>query len=65
MPEGWRLRGATPRLRSGAAARRSCPTPEARSGSQEEQLHVQGVVAAQVPEGLEKLFHIQVREGWQ
>ena len=52
-----------PRPRPGAAAGRSCPTPEARGGGWEEQLHVQGAVAARVLEGLEELFHFQVREG--
>ena len=58
MPEGWQPRGAPPRPRSEAAARKRSPRPrcgaaaersylmlEARGGSQEEQLHVQGVVA--------------------
>ena len=35
-------RGAAPRPRSGAAAMRSCPTSEVRSGSREELPHVQG-----------------------
>ena len=39
--------------------------PEARGGGQEERPHVQGVVAAQLPEGLEELFYIQGREGWR
>ena len=30
---------------------------------QEELPHVQGVVAAWAPEGLEELFHVQGREG--
>ena len=59
------LRGATPRSRSGAVARRSCPTPEARGGGQGEQPYIQGAVAAQAPEGLEKLFSVQGREGWR
>ena len=41
-----RPRGATPHPRSGAVAGRSYPTPEVRGGSQEEQPHVQGAVAA-------------------
>ena len=63
------LRGATLRLRPGAAteagtaAGRSNPMPKARGSSQEEQPHVQGVVAARVQEGLEELFHIQDQEG--
>ena len=31
----------------------------------EEQLHLQGLVAAQAQEGLEELFHIQGQKGWQ
>ena len=42
----WQPGGATPHLRPGAAAGRSNPTPEARGGGQEDQPHVQGVVAA-------------------
>ena len=51
-------RGATLCPRSGAAGR-SHPVPEARGGSQEEQPHTQGAVAAWVQEGLQELFHIQ------
>ena len=54
-----------PSQRSGAAAGRSYPTPEARGGSQEEQPHIQGVVAVQVQEGLEELFQVQGQEGRQ
>ena len=36
---------------------------KARGGVLEKQLHVQGVVAAWAPEGLEELFHIQDWEG--
>ena len=39
------LRGATPCPRSGAAAGRSHPMPEARGSGREEQPHVQGAVA--------------------
>ena len=39
------------------------PTPEARGCGQEEQPHVQGVVAAWVQEGLEELFHVHGQEG--
>ena len=52
-----------PSLRSGAVARRTNPTPEARGGGREDQPHVQGVVAAQVHEGLEALSHIEGQEG--
>ena len=46
-------------------AERSYPTSEARGGSQEEQPHVQGAVAAWAQEGLEELFHVQGQEGWR
>ena len=42
MPEGWRPRGATPLLRSGAAARRSYPTSKVGGSSLEELPCVQG-----------------------
>ena len=61
--QGQRLGGATPHQRSGALAGRTNPTPEARGGSREDQPHVQGAVAARVQEGLEELFHVQVRRG--
>ena len=56
-------RGATLCPRSGAAGR-SHPVPEARGGSQEEQPHAQGAVAAWVQEGLEELSHVEGQEGW-
>ena len=37
--------------------------PEARGGGQEEQPHIQGVVAARVQEALEELLHVQGQEG--
>ena len=40
-------------------------TPEARGGGREDQLHVQGAVAAQVQEGLQELSHIEGQEGQQ
>ena len=71
-------RGATARPRSGAAAERRYPasegrgggreelhTPKVRGSSREEQPHIQGAVAARVPEGLEELLHVQCQEGWQ
>ena len=77
--QGWWPGGATPHLRSGAAARksyltpphlkpgvaagRSYPTPEARGGSREDEPHVQGVVAAQAQEVLEALSHTEGQEG--
>ena len=48
---------------SPGAAERSYPTPQARGGGQEEQPHVQGVVAVWAQEDLEKLFHIQSQRG--
>ena len=56
---------ATPRLRSGVAAERSYPPPEARDGGPGEQPHTQGAVAAQAQEGPEELFHVQGQEGGQ
>ena len=47
-----------PSLRPGAAAGRSYLMPEARSGGQEEQPHVQGTMAARAQERLEELFHV-------
>ena len=63
IPEGRQPRGATPRPKPGAVARRSNPAPEGRGGGQEEQSHVQGVVAARAQEGLEELSHIEGQEG--
>ena len=65
MPEGRWPRGATLRPRPGAVAGRTYPSPEARGGSQEEQPHFQGAVAARAQEGLEELFHVQGQKGWQ
>ena len=45
------------------AAERSYHTPEVRGGSQEEEPHVQGTVAARAQEGREELFHVQGQEG--
>ena len=68
-------RGAPPRPRSGATARRY-PASEARGsgreeqphargqgGDQEEQPHIQGVVAARAQEGLEEPSHSEGQEG--
>ena len=77
MPEEQRLRGVTPRPRSGAgtveksypsprsgaAAERSYPTPEVRGSGREKQSHVQGVVAARAQEGLEELSYDEGQEG--
>ena len=46
-------------------AERGYPTSEARVRSQEEQSHLQGVVAVWVQEGLEELFHVQGQKGRQ
>ena len=77
--QGQRPGGATPRLRSGAAAERRypakevrgggreelphAPTPEARGGGREDQPHIQGAVAARVQEGLKALSHVEGQEG--
>ena len=71
-------RGATSRLRTGAAAWRTYttpkargsgpeayPMPEARGCGLEEQPHLQGAVAAWAQEGLEELFHVQSNKGRQ
>ena len=57
--------GATPRLRSRVAARKSNPTPKARGSGREEQPHIQGAVAAQAQEGLEESSHTEGQEGRQ
>ena len=63
MPKRKRPRGVTPRLRSGAAAGRSYPMTEVRGGCQEDQPHVQGVVAVRAQNGLEELSHVEGQEG--
>ena len=63
LGQRWHPRGATPHPRSGAAAERSHPTPEARGGGREDQPHVQGAAAAQAQEGLEELSPIEGQEG--
>ena len=45
------------------AAERNYPTSEVRGGGQEDQPHVQGVVAARVQEGLEAISHVEGQEG--
>ena len=60
--QGRQPRGATPGPRSGAAAGRSYPTPEARDSSWEDQSHVHGAVAVQAQEGLEELTHVEGQE---
>ena len=44
-------------------AERSYPTFEVRGGCREEQPHIQGAVAAWVPEDREELLHVQGQEG--
>ena len=44
---------------------RRYPVSKVRGSGREELPHVQGAVAAQAPEGLEELFHVQGREGRQ
>ena len=53
-----------PSPRSGAAARRSYPMPQARGGG-EDQPHLQEMVAAGAQEGLEELSHVEGQEGWR
>ena len=53
----------TPRPRSGAAAGRRYPTPEARGSGWEDQPHVQGALAVRSQEGLEELSHVEGQEG--
>ena len=49
-----------------AVTGRRNPTPKARSGSSEEQPHIQGVVAVKVQEGLEEPSHVEGQEGrWE
>ena len=72
-------RGVNLRLRSGAVAGRSYPTPlslrpraaagrsnrttEARGGGREDQPHIQGALAVWAQERLEELFHVEGQEG--
>ena len=61
----WRkgfLEKSYPSPRSGVAAGRSYPMPEARGGGREDQPHVQGAVAARVQKGLEVLSHVEGQE---
>ena len=52
-----------PKLKARGRTGRSNPTPEARGGGKEDQLHVQGAVAVWVQEGLEDLSHVEGQEG--
>ena len=49
--------------RLGAVAKRSYPKPEARGDGQEDQPHIQGVVAVWAQEGLQELSHGEGQEG--
>ena len=73
--QGRRLRGATPRPRSGVAGR-SHFAREARGGGPEEPPRTQGQgrrpggatrgeVAAQAQEGLEEPFHVEGQKWWR
>ena len=62
-PRRSKARGATPRRRPGAAARRSYHTPKVRGAGQEKQPAVQGAVAVRVQEGQEELLNVQGQEG--
>ena len=48
---------------SSGAAKRSYPTFEVSGGGWEEEPHIQRVVAEQVQQALEELFHLQGQEG--
>ena len=63
--QGQRPGGATPCLRPEALAGRTNAMPEARGSGWEDQPQVQGAVAAQVQEGIEKLSHVEGQEGWR
>ena len=76
MPEGRQPRGVAPCPRSGAAAesarlqrrrngQEELPKSKVRAGSQEDQPHVQGAMAAGAQKGLEELFHVEGQEGWR
>ena len=74
LDEGYLLTAAPPdlersnptskewRLLRHRRAERRYPMSEVRGGSQEEQPHVQGAVAARAQEGQEELLHVQ---GWE
>ena len=62
---GGRSYPMPPGPRPRAAAERRNPMPEARGSGWEDQPQVQGAVAAQVQEGIEKLSHVEGQEGWR
>ena len=57
-------RGPTPSPRSGVAAGRSYPLPQARSNGQEELPHVKVAMDAREQEVQEEQPHVQSQEGW-
>ena len=61
----WEEIPQAPSPRPRAAGGRSNPTPEARGRGWEDQLRVQGAVAARAQEGLEDLSHVEGQEGRQ
>ena len=65
LHQGQQPEGATPCPSSGDVAKRSYSTSEVRGGSGEEELHVQGAVAAQAHVGQEELLHVEGQEGRQ
>ena len=67
LRSGAATRGVTLRPKSGAAAGRRYPTPQARGQGRwpGDQPHVQEAVAARAQEGLEELSHVESQEGRQ
>ena len=76
--QGWRMGGATHAQDQGRRGEElpasevrgdgredlpHAPKPEAKGSGREEQLHVQGAVAAWAQEGLEELSHVEGQEG--
>ena len=61
--EAWRSYPTPQRPRPGDTDGRSNPMPEARGSGQEDQPHVQGAMAAGAQEGLEELYHFEGQEG--
>ena len=43
----------------------TAPTPEAKGSGREDQLHIQGAMAARAQEGLEELSQVEGQEGWR
>ena len=59
MPEGWQPRGATPRLRGGAAAKRSYPASEVRGRGRE----CQAVTAQELRRGATPYLRPRAADG--